>query len=67
MIQFLEDLKGSGTPALTPEEKAELDKLRKEHQKLKAKVQAKQKDDSEESGNSSDEVKSGGLTLRKGW
>jgi hypothetical protein len=40
MIQFLEDLKGTGTPALTPDERADLEKLRKEHQKLKAKVQA---------------------------
>jgi len=28
MIQFLEDLKGKGTKALTPEEREELEKLR---------------------------------------
>ena len=66
MIQFLEDLKGSGTPALTPEERAELDKLRKDHAKLKAKVQAKQKDDSDESGNSSDEVSDQGFIALQG-
>jgi len=41
MIQFLEDLKGTGTPALSPDERAELEKLRKDHQKLKTKVQEK--------------------------
>ena len=35
MIQFLEDFKGVGVPPLSPLEKAELEKLRKEHTKLK--------------------------------
>jgi hypothetical protein len=57
MIQFLEDMKGRGPPPLTAEERSELEKLRKEHHKLKVKVQAKHKDESDASDDSSDEVR----------
>ena len=41
MIQFLEDLKGTGTPPISAEEREELERLRKEHGRLKLKVQSK--------------------------
>lgn len=37
MLQILEDMKGTGKPALSKEEKLELSKLREEYKKLKAK------------------------------
>lgn len=40
MIQYLEDLKGVGIPPLTSLEKQELEKLRKEHLKLKLKYES---------------------------
>ncbi len=57
MIQFLEDLQGKGTPPLSAEERSELEHLRKEHQKVRWKVQAqKHKEDSDGSDDSEDEV-----------
>jgi hypothetical protein len=38
MIQFLEDLKGAGTPPISAEEREELERLRREHGKLKLKL-----------------------------
>jgi len=35
MIQFLEDLKGVGTPPITGEDREELERLRREHVRLK--------------------------------
>jgi len=35
MLHVLEDMKGVGEKPLDPEERGELDKLRKEHAKLK--------------------------------
>jgi hypothetical protein len=35
MIQFLEDLKGIGTPPISGEDREELDRLRREHNRLK--------------------------------
>jgi hypothetical protein len=40
MIQFLEDMKGTGVAPLSALEKAELQKLRKEHDKLKTKFES---------------------------
>lgn len=54
----MEDLKGIGTPPISHEEREELERLRKEHAKLKLKVSDKHKhekqgahsdDDSEDS------------------
>ena len=39
MIQFLEDLKGKGIAPISAEEREELERLRREHSKLKLKVQ----------------------------
>ena len=39
MIQYLEDLKGRGAPALSNEEREELNKLRKQMQQRKSKVE----------------------------
>ena len=43
MIQFLEDMKGEGTPALNNQERDELEKLRKETAKLKQIIDKKEK------------------------
>jgi hypothetical protein len=43
MIQFLEDLKGKGTPPITAEEREELEKLRRDHKKLRVKLELKNK------------------------
>jgi hypothetical protein len=38
MVQFLEDLKGIGAPALTPNERLELEELRLQSAELKKKL-----------------------------
>ena len=43
MIQFLEDLKGVGTPPITGEDREELERLRREQIRLKKLVQEKDK------------------------
>ena len=35
MVQFLEEMQGTATPALTPEELIELEQLRAKYEKLK--------------------------------
>ena len=65
MIQFLEDMKGVKNKALTSSEREELDSLRRDHQRLKAKAgKEKNEDESSDSGeekkgdHSSDDVRS---------
>lgn len=38
MVQFFEDLQGTGVAALSTEERIELEKLREEYERLKAKL-----------------------------
>lgn len=52
MIQFLEDLTGSGKKPLNSQEREELEILRKEHDRLKKKIKKQKK--SKDSGSSSD-------------
>lgn len=56
MIQFLEELKGRGVPPLSPSEKEELDKLRREHTKL---LTLKKKDEEEEKKGAESDASSG--------
>lgn len=61
MLQFLEDLKGTGTPPISAHEREELEKLRKEHARLKDKLkdesqnETKKKKKSDESDDESDD------------
>ena len=63
MVQFLEELQGTATPALTPEEHLELEQLRSKYEQLKkmrpsviaaaaATKQAKKKKESDSSSDS---------------
>lgn len=73
MVQFLEELQGVATPALTPEEYVELEQLRAKYEKLKkggssaavaAKADAKKKKKQESDDSSSDsEVSFGNISL----
>ena len=64
MLQFLEDLKGTGKAPISSMEREELEKLRKEHVKLRAKYEDKKTSSknvgkaghNSESDESSDEV-----------
>lgn len=63
MIQFLEDLQGKGTAPISAEEREELEKLRDEQAKLRAKIHNKGKEqqknaksDSEDSDDSSEVI-----------
>ena len=68
MIQYLEDMKGIGIAPLTTDEKAELVKLRKEHQKLKTQFEtqetvAPKKKAAVDSDSSEDEVSGNKLQI----
>jgi hypothetical protein len=55
MIQFLEDLKGVGTPPISGEEREELDRLRKEQTRLKKLLKDKEKHQEKDKSDGSDE------------
>ena len=59
MIQFLEDLKGKGTAPISAEQREELERLRKEHAKLRikaAKSKVAEKGDNSDGSDESSEV-----------
>ena len=58
MIQYLEDLKGTGSAPISGEDREQLDRLRREHARLKDKIKTKAKgnkdDYSDDSADSSE-------------
>ena len=63
----MEDLKGVGTPPISAEDREELERLRREHSKLKERLSEKNKHDKDDSDNSDESEVISDVSFKKGW